>query len=139
MPNSLYIYICCRLPVKVPFRETPCYSSRRRAVCISPRRSLMRSASDNALDESLPAPSPAPSLRSLPPLEPDDTGPSQRSPQAAHTHTRSLRRHTRSGGHLRCGVRFHLESITEMFNKLPSNLITFPLKKLSKGFLSVDL
>ncbi|KAL0196265.1 hypothetical protein M9458_009837, partial [Cirrhinus mrigala] len=60
----------------------------------------MRSASDNALDESLPAPSPAPSLRSLPPLEPDDTTPSQRSPQAAHTHTRSLRRHTRSGGHL---------------------------------------
>ncbi|XP_048010855.1 SH3 and multiple ankyrin repeat domains protein 3 isoform X4 [Megalobrama amblycephala] len=87
----------------VPFRETPCYSSRRRAVCISPRRSLMRSASDNALDESLPAPSPAPSLRSLPPLEPDDTGPSQRSPQAAHTHTRSLRRHTRSGGHLSPG------------------------------------
>ncbi|XP_067284145.1 SH3 and multiple ankyrin repeat domains protein 3 isoform X5 [Pseudorasbora parva] len=87
----------------VPFRETPSYSSRRRAVCISPRRSLMRSASDNALDESLPAPSPAPSLRSLPPLEPDDTGPSQRSPQAAHTHTRSLRRHTRSGGHLSPG------------------------------------
>ncbi|RXN06105.1 SH3 and multiple ankyrin repeat domains 3-like protein [Labeo rohita] len=63
----------------------------------------MRSASDNALDESLPAPSPAPSLRSLPPLEPDDTNPSQRSPQAAHTHTRSLRRHTRSGGHLSPG------------------------------------
>ncbi|XP_050963467.1 SH3 and multiple ankyrin repeat domains protein 3 isoform X4 [Labeo rohita] len=87
----------------VPFRETPSYSSRRRAVCVSPRRSLMRSASDNALDESLPAPSPAPSLRSLPPLEPDDTNPSQRSPQAAHTHTRSLRRHTRSGGHLSPG------------------------------------
>ncbi|XP_052437477.1 SH3 and multiple ankyrin repeat domains protein 3 isoform X4 [Carassius gibelio] len=87
----------------VPFRETPSYSSRRHAVCISPRRSLMRSASDNALDESLPAPSPAPSLRSLPPLEPDDTNPSQRSPQAAHTHTRSLRRHTRSGGHLSPG------------------------------------
>ncbi|TRY56000.1 hypothetical protein DNTS_026864, partial [Danionella cerebrum] len=87
----------------VPFRETPSYSSRRRAVCLSPRRSLMRSASDNALDESLTAPSPAPSLRSLPPLEPDDTLPSQRSPQAAHTHTRSLRRHTRSGGHLSPG------------------------------------
>uniref|UniRef100_A0A8C1Y3X8 SH3 and multiple ankyrin repeat domains 3b n=1 Tax=Cyprinus carpio TaxID=7962 RepID=A0A8C1Y3X8_CYPCA len=87
----------------MPFRETPSYSSRRRAVCVSPRRSLMRSASDNALDESLPAPSPAPSLRSLPPLEPDDTNPSQRSPQAAHTHTRSLRRHTRSGGHLSPG------------------------------------
>ncbi|XP_057179524.1 SH3 and multiple ankyrin repeat domains protein 3 isoform X4 [Triplophysa rosa] len=85
----------------VPFRETPSYSSRRRAVCISPRRSLMRSASDNALDESLPAPSPAPSLRSLPPLEPDDNVPTQRSPQAAHTHTRSLRRHTR--GHLSPG------------------------------------
>ncbi|XP_016137119.1 SH3 and multiple ankyrin repeat domains protein 3-like [Sinocyclocheilus grahami] len=85
----------------VPFRETPSYSSRRRAVCVSPRRSLMRSASDNALDESLTAPSPAPSLRSLPPLEPDDTTPSQRSPQAAHT--RSLRRHTRSGGHLSPG------------------------------------
>ncbi|XP_073803148.1 SH3 and multiple ankyrin repeat domains protein 3 isoform X8 [Danio rerio] len=87
----------------VPFRETPSYSSRRRAVCVSPRRSLMRSASDNALDETLTAPSPAPSLRSLPPLEPDDTVPSQRSPQAAHTHTRSLRRHTRSGGHLSPG------------------------------------
>ncbi|XP_056603893.1 SH3 and multiple ankyrin repeat domains protein 3 isoform X4 [Triplophysa dalaica] len=85
----------------VPFRETPSYSSRRRAVCISPRRSLMRSASDNALDESLPAPSPAPSLRSLPPLEPDDNLPTQRSPQAAHTHTRSLMRHTR--GHLSPG------------------------------------
>nr|XP_055047148.1 SH3 and multiple ankyrin repeat domains protein 3 isoform X4 [Misgurnus anguillicaudatus] len=85
----------------VPFRETPSYSSRRRTVCVSPRRSLMRSASDNALDESLPAPSPAPSLRSLPPLEPDDNVPTQRSPQAAHTHTRSLRRHAR--GHLSPG------------------------------------
>uniref|UniRef100_A0A8B9RIE4 SH3 and multiple ankyrin repeat domains protein 3 n=1 Tax=Astyanax mexicanus TaxID=7994 RepID=A0A8B9RIE4_ASTMX len=65
----------------VPFRESPSYSSRRRGVCVSPRRSLMRSASDNALDESLPAPSPAPSLHSLPPLEPDDTSPVQRSPQ----------------------------------------------------------
>uniref|UniRef100_A0AAR2LAT1 SH3 and multiple ankyrin repeat domains 3b n=1 Tax=Pygocentrus nattereri TaxID=42514 RepID=A0AAR2LAT1_PYGNA len=65
----------------VPFRESPSYSSRRRGVCVSPRRSLMRSASDNALDESLPAPSPAPSLHSLPPLEPDDTTPAQRSPQ----------------------------------------------------------
>uniref|UniRef100_A0A8B9RI60 SH3 and multiple ankyrin repeat domains protein 3 n=1 Tax=Astyanax mexicanus TaxID=7994 RepID=A0A8B9RI60_ASTMX len=61
----------------VPFRESPSYSSRRRGVCVSPRRSLMRSASDNALDESLPAPSPAPSLHSLPPLEPDDTSPVQ--------------------------------------------------------------
>ncbi|KAI4895621.1 hypothetical protein NFI96_028071 [Prochilodus magdalenae] len=85
----------------VPFRESPSYSSRRRGVCVSPRRSLMRSASDNALDESLPAPSPAPSLHSLPPLEPDDTTPAQRSPQGVHTHTRSLRRQTR--GHLSPG------------------------------------
>ncbi|XP_066523159.1 SH3 and multiple ankyrin repeat domains protein 3 isoform X2 [Hoplias malabaricus] len=89
------------LSVAVPFRESPSYSSRRRGVCVSPRRSLMRSASDNALDESLPAPSPAPSLHSLPPLEPEDTSPAQRSPQGAHTHTRSLRRQTR--GHLSPG------------------------------------
>ncbi|XP_035384634.1 SH3 and multiple ankyrin repeat domains protein 3 isoform X1 [Electrophorus electricus] len=89
------------LSVAVPFRESPSYSSRRRGACVSPRRSLMRSASDNALDESLPAPSPAPSLHSLPPLEPDDIVPAQRSLQAMHTHTRSLRRQTR--GHLSPG------------------------------------
>ncbi|XP_063073428.1 SH3 and multiple ankyrin repeat domains protein 3 isoform X2 [Engraulis encrasicolus] len=88
----------------VPFRENPCYSSRRRggpsSACVSPRRSaLLRSASDNALDESLPAPSPAPSLCSLPPLDAEDIIHAQRSSQqGAHTHTRSLRRHTR--GHL---------------------------------------
>ncbi|XP_047660250.1 SH3 and multiple ankyrin repeat domains protein 3 isoform X3 [Tachysurus fulvidraco] len=87
------------LSVAVPFRESPSYSSRRRGVCVSPRRSLMRSASDNALDESLPAPSPAPSLHSLPPLEPDNTIPSPHSPQGGHT--RSLRRQTR--GHLSPG------------------------------------
>ncbi|KAL2103022.1 hypothetical protein ACEWY4_002190 [Coilia grayii] len=89
----------------VPFRESPSYSSRRRGIssgCVSPRRSaLLRSASDNALDESLPAPSPAPSLCSLPPLEAEDISPSPRSQQGVHTHTRSLRRHTR--GHLSPG------------------------------------
>ncbi|XP_076152749.1 SH3 and multiple ankyrin repeat domains protein 3 isoform X1 [Alosa pseudoharengus] len=90
----------------VPFRESPSYSSRRRggsSGCLSPRRSaLLRSASDNALDESLPAPSPAPSLRSLPPLDAEETSPSQqRSQQGATSQTRSLRRHTR--GHLSPG------------------------------------
>lgn len=104
--DSVYAYVTVSrwcvcvwdcLSVAVPFRESPSYSSRRRGVCVSPRRSLMRSASDNALDESLPAPSPAPSLHSLPPLEPDNTVQSPHSPQGGHT--RSLRRHTR--GHLR--------------------------------------
>ncbi|XP_031438337.1 SH3 and multiple ankyrin repeat domains protein 3 isoform X2 [Clupea harengus] len=90
----------------VPFRESPSYSARRRGGdngrCVSPRRSaLLRSASDNALDDNLPAPSPAPSLRSLPPLDAEETSPSQRAPQGPNTHTRSLRRHTR--GHLSPG------------------------------------
>ncbi|XP_028811419.1 SH3 and multiple ankyrin repeat domains protein 3 isoform X3 [Denticeps clupeoides] len=86
----------------VPFRESPSYSSRRRGGgCVSPRRSLLRSASDNALDENLPAPSPAPSLRSLPPMDAEEVTGIQRTQQGTQTHTRSLRRHTR--GHLSPG------------------------------------
>ncbi|XP_047430851.1 SH3 and multiple ankyrin repeat domains protein 3 isoform X5 [Mugil cephalus] len=80
--------------VVVPFRETPSYTKRRRAGLtrspagngLSSPRSLIRSASDNALES--PASSPGPSLQSL---------------ETHHdTHTHSLRRHTRrlspSGG-----------------------------------------
>ncbi|XP_047192342.1 SH3 and multiple ankyrin repeat domains protein 3 isoform X3 [Scophthalmus maximus] len=80
--------------VVVPFRETPSYTKRRRGVVtratagngLSSPRSLIRSASDNALES--PASSPGPSLQSL---------------ETHHdTHTHSLRRHTRrlspSGG-----------------------------------------
>ncbi|XP_023664711.2 SH3 and multiple ankyrin repeat domains protein 3 isoform X2 [Paramormyrops kingsleyae] len=56
----------------VPFRETPSYTSRRRATgtgTLTSPRSLLRSTSDNNLNaEGRPANSPAPSLRSLPPL-----------------------------------------------------------------------
>uniref|UniRef100_A0A673A433 SH3 and multiple ankyrin repeat domains protein 3 n=1 Tax=Sphaeramia orbicularis TaxID=375764 RepID=A0A673A433_9TELE len=71
----------------VPFRETPSYTKRRRAGVtrsaagngLSSPRSLIRSASDNALES--PASSPGPSLQSL---------------ETHHdTHTHSLRRHTR--------------------------------------------
>ncbi|XP_047192346.1 SH3 and multiple ankyrin repeat domains protein 3 isoform X8 [Scophthalmus maximus] len=73
--------------VVVPFRETPSYTKRRRGVVtratagngLSSPRSLIRSASDNALES--PASSPGPSLQSL---------------ETHHdTHTHSLRRHTR--------------------------------------------
>uniref|UniRef100_A0A8P4KBH4 SH3 and multiple ankyrin repeat domains protein 3 n=1 Tax=Dicentrarchus labrax TaxID=13489 RepID=A0A8P4KBH4_DICLA len=81
----------------VPFRETPSYTKRRRAGLtrtaagngLSSPRSLIRSASDNALES--PASSPGPSLQSL---------------ETHHdTHTHSLRRHTRrlspsGGGHV---------------------------------------
>ncbi|KAM3588277.1 uncharacterized protein V6R79_025346 [Siganus canaliculatus] len=80
--------------VVVPFRETPSYTKRRRlgpsrtsaGNGLSSPRSLIRSASDNALES--PASSPGPSLQSL---------------ETHHdTHTHSLRRHTRrlspSGG-----------------------------------------
>ncbi|XP_051809987.1 SH3 and multiple ankyrin repeat domains protein 3 isoform X4 [Acanthochromis polyacanthus] len=81
----------------VPFRETPSYTKRRRAGVtratagngLSSPRSLIRSASDNALES--PASSPGPSLQSL---------------ETHHdTHTHSLRRHTRrlspsGGGHV---------------------------------------
>ncbi|XP_047246335.1 SH3 and multiple ankyrin repeat domains protein 3 isoform X5 [Girardinichthys multiradiatus] len=82
--------------VVVPFRETPSYTKRRRVGAtrtpagngLSSPRSLIRSASDNALES--PASSPGPSLQSL---------------ETHHdTHTHSLRRHTRrlspSGGGL---------------------------------------
>ncbi|XP_075328401.1 SH3 and multiple ankyrin repeat domains protein 3 isoform X8 [Odontesthes bonariensis] len=71
----------------VPFRETPSYTKRRRFGAtrtpagngLSSPRSLIRSASDNALES--PASSPGPSLQSL---------------ETHHdTHTHSLRRHTR--------------------------------------------
>ncbi|KAG7466730.1 SH3 and multiple ankyrin repeat domains protein 3-like isoform X3 [Solea senegalensis] len=71
----------------VPFRETPSYTKRRRGGAtrspagngLSSPRSLIRSASDNALES--PASSPGPSLQSL---------------ETHHdTHTHSLRRHTR--------------------------------------------
>lgn len=71
----------------VPFRETPSYTKRRRVGVtrttagngLSSPRSLIRSASDNALES--PASSPGPSLQSL---------------ETHHdTHTHSLRRHTR--------------------------------------------
>uniref|UniRef100_A0A3Q2DDX0 SH3 and multiple ankyrin repeat domains protein 3 n=1 Tax=Cyprinodon variegatus TaxID=28743 RepID=A0A3Q2DDX0_CYPVA len=71
----------------VPFRETPSYTKRRRVGAtrtpagngLSSPRSLIRSASDNALES--PASSPGPSLQSL---------------ETHHdTHTHSLRRHTR--------------------------------------------
>lgn len=70
----------------VPFRETPSYTKRRRVGQsrtpagngLSSPRSLIRSASDNALES--PASSPGPSLQSL---------------ETHHdTHTHSLRRHT---------------------------------------------
>ncbi|XP_029681233.1 SH3 and multiple ankyrin repeat domains protein 3 isoform X4 [Takifugu rubripes] len=75
--------------VVVPFRETPSYTKRRRVGQgqsrmpagngLSSPRSLIRSASDNALES--PASSPGPSLQSL---------------ETHHdTHTHSLRRHTR--------------------------------------------
>ncbi|XP_037551765.1 SH3 and multiple ankyrin repeat domains protein 3 [Nematolebias whitei] len=73
--------------VAVPFRETPSYTKRRRVGAtrtaagngLSSPRSLIRSASDNALES--PASSPGPSLQSL---------------ETHHdTHTHSLRRHTR--------------------------------------------
>ncbi|XP_034534823.1 SH3 and multiple ankyrin repeat domains protein 3 [Notolabrus celidotus] len=81
----------------VPFRETPSYTKRRRVGVnrtsagngLSSPRSLIRSASDNALES--PASSPGPSLQSL---------------ETHHdTHTHSLRRHTRrlspsGGGHV---------------------------------------
>ncbi|XP_041819439.1 SH3 and multiple ankyrin repeat domains protein 3 [Chelmon rostratus] len=81
----------------VPFRETPSYTKRRRVGLtrttagngLSSPRSLIRSASDNALES--PASSPGPSLQSL---------------ETHHdTHTHSLRRHTRrlspsGGGHV---------------------------------------
>ncbi|CAJ1054292.1 SH3 and multiple ankyrin repeat domains protein 3 [Xyrichtys novacula] len=81
----------------VPFRETPSYTKRRRfggsrttaGNGLSSPRSLIRSASDNALES--PASSPGPSLQSL---------------ETHHdTHTHSLRRHTRrlspsGGGHV---------------------------------------
>ncbi|MED6239659.1 SH3 and multiple ankyrin repeat domains protein 3 [Ataeniobius toweri] len=81
----------------VPFRETPSYTKRRRVGAtrtpagngLSSPRSLIRSASDNALES--PASSPGPSLQSL---------------ETHHdTHTHSLRRHTRrlspsGGGHV---------------------------------------
>ncbi|XP_060885246.1 SH3 and multiple ankyrin repeat domains protein 3 [Labrus mixtus] len=83
--------------VVVPFRETPSYTKRRRTGVtrttagngLSSPRSLIRSASDNALES--PASSPGPSLQSL---------------ETHHdTHTHSLRRHTRrlspsAGGHV---------------------------------------
>nr|XP_033470351.1 SH3 and multiple ankyrin repeat domains protein 3 isoform X6 [Epinephelus lanceolatus] len=83
--------------VVVPFRETPSYTKRRRAGVsrtaagngLASPRSLIRSASDNALES--PASSPGPSLQSL---------------ETHHdTHTHSLRRHTRrlspsGGGHV---------------------------------------
>ncbi|XP_074554109.1 SH3 and multiple ankyrin repeat domains protein 3 isoform X5 [Halichoeres trimaculatus] len=83
--------------VVVPFRETPSYTKRRRVGVtrttagngLSSPRSLIRSASDNALES--PASSPGPSLQSL---------------ETHHdTHTHSLRRHTRrlspsGGGHV---------------------------------------
>ncbi|XP_076731544.1 SH3 and multiple ankyrin repeat domains protein 3 isoform X6 [Maylandia zebra] len=83
--------------VVVPFRETPSYTKRRRMGLtrttagngLSSPRSLIRSASDNALES--PASSPGPSLQSL---------------ETHHdTHTHSLRRHTRrlspsGGGHV---------------------------------------
>ncbi|KAM6895330.1 LOW QUALITY PROTEIN: SH3 and multiple ankyrin repeat domains protein 3 [Xenentodon cancila] len=84
--------------VAVPFRETPSYTKRRRYGAsrmpagngLSSPRSLIRSASDNALES--PASSPGPSLQSL---------------ETHHdTHTHSLRRHTRrlspgaGGGHV---------------------------------------
>ncbi|XP_068995521.1 LOW QUALITY PROTEIN: SH3 and multiple ankyrin repeat domains protein 3 [Embiotoca jacksoni] len=83
--------------VVVPFRETPSYTKRRRAGVsrssagngLSSPRSLIRSASDNALES--PASSPGPSLQSL---------------ETHHdTHTHSLRRHPRrlspsAGGHV---------------------------------------
>ncbi|XP_068162517.1 SH3 and multiple ankyrin repeat domains protein 3 isoform X2 [Antennarius striatus] len=81
----------------VPFREMPSYTKRRRVGPsrtpagngLSSPRSLIRSASDNALES--PASSPGPSLQSL---------------ETHHdTHTHSLRRHTRrlspsGGGHV---------------------------------------
>ncbi|KAM4523715.1 SH3 and multiple ankyrin repeat domains protein 3 isoform 6-T6 [Fundulus diaphanus] len=81
----------------VPFRETPSYTKRRRVGAtrtsagngLSSPRSLIRSASDNALES--PASSPGPSLQSL---------------ETHHdTHTHSLRRHPRrlspsGGGHV---------------------------------------
>lgn len=80
--------MCVCLQV-VPFRETPSYTKRRRVGQsqgrtpagngLSSPRSLIRSASDNALES--PASSPGPSLQSL---------------ETHHdTHTHSLRRHTR--------------------------------------------
>uniref|UniRef100_A0A3P8V1R3 SH3 and multiple ankyrin repeat domains protein 3 n=1 Tax=Cynoglossus semilaevis TaxID=244447 RepID=A0A3P8V1R3_CYNSE len=81
----------------VPFRETPSYTKRRRMGMtrtpagngLSSPRSLIRSASDNALES--PASSPGPSLQSL--------------ETHLDTHTHSLRRHTRrlspsGGGHV---------------------------------------
>lgn len=71
----------------VPFRETPSYTKRRRVGAtrtpagngLSSPRSLIRSASDNALES--PASSPGPSLQSL---------------ETHHdSHTHSLRRHPR--------------------------------------------
>lgn len=82
--------MCVCLQV-VPFRESPSYTKRRRlgqsrmaaGNGLSSPRSLIRSASDNALES--PASSPGPSLQSL---------------ETSHdTHTHSLRRHTRR---LRC-------------------------------------
>uniref|UniRef100_A0A096MG24 SH3 and multiple ankyrin repeat domains protein 3 n=1 Tax=Poecilia formosa TaxID=48698 RepID=A0A096MG24_POEFO len=73
--------------VVVPFRETPSYTKRRRVGAtrtpagngLSSPRSLIRSASDNALES--PASSPGPSLQSL---------------ETHHdSHTHSLRRHPR--------------------------------------------
>uniref|UniRef100_A0A4W4EQH5 SH3 and multiple ankyrin repeat domains 3 n=1 Tax=Electrophorus electricus TaxID=8005 RepID=A0A4W4EQH5_ELEEL len=61
----------------VPFRETPSYTNRRRVTTgggtRTTSRSLLRSASDNNLNngtEAVTAYSPVPSLRSLPPLAP---------------------------------------------------------------------
>uniref|UniRef100_A0A8C3AD40 SH3 domain-containing protein n=1 Tax=Cyclopterus lumpus TaxID=8103 RepID=A0A8C3AD40_CYCLU len=78
------MFICAQV---VPFRETPSYTKRRRAIMtrspagngLSSPRSLIRSASENVLES--PASSPGPSLQSL---------------ETHHdTHTHSLRRHTR--------------------------------------------
>lgn len=81
----------------VPFRESPSYTKRRRMGLtrtaagngLSSPRSLIRSASDNALES--PASSPGPSLQSL--------------ETHLDSHTHSLRRHTRrlspgGGGHV---------------------------------------
>uniref|UniRef100_A0A8C9WPX8 SH3 and multiple ankyrin repeat domains 3 n=1 Tax=Scleropages formosus TaxID=113540 RepID=A0A8C9WPX8_SCLFO len=102
----------------VPFRETPSYTNRRRVTgsgTLTSPRSLLRSASDNNLNaEGRPSCSPAPSLRSLPPLaaQPpaevaDSSLQSTGSSRSSHTRSPSLqcvqeeadklslRRHTR--------------------------------------------
>ncbi|XP_035381208.1 SH3 and multiple ankyrin repeat domains protein 3 isoform X2 [Electrophorus electricus] len=90
----------------VPFRETPSYTNRRRVTTgggtRTTSRSLLRSASDNNLNngtEAVTAYSPVPSLRSLPPLAPpagevaaDGSLQSTGSSRSSHSRSPSLQR-----------------------------------------------